>query len=162
MSMLSSFDPMKLLRLAPLITSTASLMYGHDQHLFFSAFLHDSYRLEANKFLPSWFKICLKRAILPILTLYPLSITLATTNIYLSDQGSSDARVWYWSGLVFTIGHFLFGKKAARLLIAIENDQSGGNSTKDMREWLDMNFTRTLTVDLLGWLSFLMAAMASV
>jgi len=99
---------------------------------------------------------------LPILTLYPLSITLAATNIYLSDQGSSDARVWYWSGLVFTIGHFLFGKKAARLLIAIENDQSGGNSTKDMREWLDMNFTRTLTVDLLGWLSFLMAAMASV
>ena len=59
------------------------------------------------------------------------------------------------------MGHFLFGKKAARLLVAIENDQSGGNSTKDMREWLDMNFVRTLTVDLLSWLSFLMAAMAS-
>jgi len=55
----------------------------------------------------------------------------------------------------------LFGKKVARLLIAIENDESGGKSTKDMRDWLDMNFTRTLTVDLLGWLSFLMAAMAS-
>ena len=149
---------MKLLRLAPLITSTASLMYAHDQHIFFLTFLHPSYRSEANQFFPRWFKICLQRALWPIATLYPLSILSSATNIYLLDPKSADARLWYWSGLAFTTGHFLFGKKAKRLLDEIQNDKSKGKSTEDMREWLDMNFVRSLTVDLLGWVSFVGAA----
>ncbi|MCJ1453598.1 hypothetical protein MMC28_003945 [Mycoblastus sanguinarius] len=156
------FDPIKLLRLAPLLTSTATLMYAYDQHLFFSTWLHDSYRHEANNLLPRWFNICLKRALRVIVTLYPLSITFAVANIYTGMQKeSSNASLWYWSGMAFTVGHFLFGKKAIRLLDAIETDQSKGNSTTDMREWLGMNLVRSLAVDLPAWLSFLMAAMES-
>lgn len=156
------FDPLKLLRLAPLITSTATLMYAHDQHLFFGAWTHESYRKEANTFLPRWFKICLQRAIAIIFTFYPITMILAGANIFLGDPANQKATNFYYSGLAFTFGHFLFGKWAMRLLGAIENDESKGNSTTDMRSWLAMNMIRSVTVDLLGFLSYLMAAMASL
>ena len=156
------FDPLKLLRLAPLITSTATLMYAHDQHLFFGTWIHDSYRKEANTFLPRWFKICLQRAIVIIFTFYPVTMILAGANIYTGDSTNSKATYFYWAGLSFTFGHFLFGKWAMRLLGAIENDESKGNSVADMRSWLAMNMIRSVTVDFLGWLNFLLAVMASL
>ena len=156
------FDPLKLLRLAPLITSTATLMYAHDQHLFFNAWTHESYRKEANAFLPRWFNICVHRAIIIIFTVYPATMILAGANIYLGDPANQQATKFYYGGLAFTFGHFLFGKWAMRLIGAIENDESKGNSTTDMRSWLAMNMIRSVTVDLLGFLSFLMAVMASL
>ena len=154
------FDPMTLLRLAPIITSTASLTFAHDQDLFFRPFIHESQRQKSNAFLPGWSKEALPRAFWVIFALYPTTAALTLTNIYTGDAG--EARKFYWAGLAFTFGHFLFGMKALRLLDAIENDKSKGNSTQDMKSWLDNNTLRSFSVDLPGWISFICAAMISL
>ena len=154
-------DPIKVLRLAPLVTSTASLAFAHDQDLFFSAWLHPSYRPEANALLPRWFHICLKRALRVIITLYPLSTLFAAANLYTCSEKS--IRIWYWSGLAFTAGHFLvFGRRALGLLDKVQYEKEKGQCTRDLREWLDMNFWRSLGVDSLGWVCFGVAAVKSL
>ena len=150
------FDPLKLLRLAPLVTSTASLTFAHDQHLFFSPWLHQSYQPEANALLPRWFHICLKRALVVIITLYPLNALFAIANLYTCSEGR--VKVWYWSGLAFTMGHFLFAKNALGLLDRVQYEKEKGQCTRDLRQWLDMHAWRSLVVDLLGWVSFGVAA----
>ena len=100
------------------------------------------------------------RAFWMIFTFYPISSLLAIANIYTGDAG--EAKKFYWAGLAFTIGHFLFGKKAIRLLNAIKTDESKGNSTTDLKDWLDNNTLRSFSVDLPGWASFVAAALISL
>lgn len=150
-------DPFTLLRLAPLITSTTTITYNLAHHIFFTAFLAPSHQKEANAFIPRWTEIWMPSAKWPIVVFYPLSLVLAASNIY-TTTASGGAKAWYWAGLVFTFGHFLWAKKAIGLLIRIKDDGSKGKSTKDMREWVKMNIVRGLLTDLPAWMAFLMAA----
>ena len=93
----------------------------------------------------------------PIVIFYPLSLALAASNIYITTA-SEGAKAWYWAGLVFTLGRFLWVKKAIGLLIRIKDDGCKGKSTEDMREWVKMNIVRGLLTDLPAWTAFLMAA----
>ncbi|KAL6713689.1 hypothetical protein ACLMJK_009154 [Lecanora helva] len=153
-----------LLRLAPLITSTASLTYAHDTNLFFRIFLSPTYSPpEANLILPPWFKTYMKRGVVPIITLYPLSLISAGANIYFTEASRAGAAaMWYGLGFGFTVGHFLFARWAVRLLVAVAGDESKGKCTEDLREWLGMHLWRSLSVDGPGWVCFLMAAVVSL
>ena len=158
MTYLFAYPSRSLLSLAPLLTSTASLMFAHDHDLFFRTFLDGNYHNKANSLLPIWMKVCLRRAFLVIAVLYPSTVVLALANTNIFTGRWDDGTIFYWAGLVFTLAHFAYGKTALRLLDRIQEDASNCNATADMRAWLDMNLVRSLSVDLPGWLCFLLAA----
>ena len=162
MSHLFAYPSRSLLGVAPLITSTASLMYAHDQDLFFRAFLDGKYRTKADNLLPPWMGVCLRRAFKIIGILYPSTILLALANTNIFTGRWDDGTIFYWAGLAFTVAHFAYGKTALRLLDRIQNDATNGNATSDMRAWLNMNLMRSLSVDLPGWLCFLLAVNAGL
>ena len=153
---------MLLLRIAPVITSTATLTYAWDQELFLRPFVRDSIRSKANPVLPEYATTWLERGYWMIVILYPASLTLSLANIFAGHRPDVATQRVYWAGAAFTIGHFLFGQKAIRLLHAIESDESKGNSTDDLKSWLDNNAIRSFAVDLPAWLSFVAAAMMSL
>ena len=151
----------KLLRIAPLITSTASLTFARDQHIFFRAWLHPPYRSEANILLPRWFAHFLKGGFPFILVFYPGTAALAIANLCVGKGTDeySKASLWYWGGFLGTVGHFFFATWAIRLLRAVSRDESKGKSTENLRRWLDMNYWRSISVDMGGWLCYLVAVL---
>ena len=164
----SSTEPLTVLRLCPLITSTATLMYAHDNDLFFRGFLHEQslqnskYKAQVNEILPQWLKNIFHRAGLPIFTLYPATILLSLANVFvnIANDNAATAGVGmetklYAAGLAFTLAHFLFAKRALSLFARILEDKSQGDSTSDLKAWVDNNIVRTFLVDGPGWVCFL-------
>ncbi|KAI9872626.1 MAG: hypothetical protein M1830_001401, partial [Pleopsidium flavum] len=84
------FDPMKMFRLAPLITTTASLMYAIGEHMFLSTFLHRNHREQSNVILPSWFKQWFNSGVLVVAGLN--TATIASTLSYLYNPGELKAE----------------------------------------------------------------------
>ena len=156
------FDPYVLLRLAPALTSTATLIFGHDHDLLMQPFLDESARDKSNAVLPHWIKPYMARAVYFVFTVYPLTASLAIANALTRNPSNETATTWYWAGLAFTLGHFAFAKRALDAMNAISADESKGNSTKDLKKWLDNNLLRSLSVDLPGWASFVVAALLSL
>ena len=155
------FNALGLLRLAPLINSTASLTFAHDHDLFFRIFSHPDCKDKANTLIPPWMGVYMPRGLKRIIWFYLGTFILALANIL--TVGPEDSTSWYWLGLVFTIGHVaIFGKQAVGLLNSMKDDGSKGSGTADMAAWVDMNVYRTLLVDIPGWLCYLTAALSFV
>ena len=148
---------LNLLRLAPVLTSTANLVYAHDENLFLSSWVQPNYRDSANSLLPSWFSHFCPRALLVILIGFPASLVSAISNIYIENWAlhGNGAKRWYWAGVAFTLAHFVYGRTALRLLDDIQEDRPKGNSTASMEKWLRMHRMRTFTADVPAWICFL-------
>ena len=155
---------LNLLRLAPVLSSTAVLMYAHDEDLFYSCWVQPHYREKANALLPSWFTYNMKRALWVVLTGFSFSFVSGISNIYTSRLAllNSGASKWYWAGVSFTMAHFLFGRTALGLLSDIQEDRPKGNSTTSMEKWLRMHRVRTLAVDLPAWICFIVGFLRSL
>ncbi|KAL5343993.1 hypothetical protein BJX70DRAFT_352361 [Aspergillus crustosus] len=157
------FDPIKLLRIAPLITTTSSLVYAWDEHWYLSGFLLPEYKQESNAILPRYFRRFFEQGIWVIAGLNTLTISSSITNL-LVDRPLLDrlqSSRWYWAGLGFTVCHFLFVPLVADPIRDIIEDRLKGESTKDLKKWIDIHKIRVLVTDLPGWLSFLAAALAT-
>lgn len=158
------FDPLKLLRIAPLLTTTSSLVYAWDEHWYLSGFLHSKHQEETKKILPSYFRRFFEQGIFVIAGLNTLTISTAITNL-LTDRPVLDrlqSSRWYWAGLGFTVCHFLFVPLIAYPIRDIMEDRSRGNSTNDLRRWLDVHRVRVLVADLPAWMSFLGAVLSTI
>ena len=153
------FEPLKLLRLAPLILSTISLTNAHDHDLFFRTLSHPLCAAKTNAVIPPWMTVYMPRGGITIMTLYSSTLLLAIANVY---TGNTEAARYYYAGMAFTIGHFLFAGRAIGLLNRMKNDGSKGKGSDDMAAWVRMNVLRTLTVDFPGWVCYLLAAMGSL
>ncbi|KAL6232481.1 hypothetical protein BDW75DRAFT_19527 [Aspergillus navahoensis] len=157
------FDPIKLLRMAPLVTTTASLMYAWDEHWFLSGFLRPEYKQHSDAMLPRYFRRFFEQGIWIIASLNTVTLTSSITNLLvdrpvLDRLGSSR---WYWAGLGFTVCHFLFVPLIAYPIRDIMEDRSKGASTKDLKRWIDIHRIRVLVADLPGWLSFFAAVLTT-
>jgi hypothetical protein len=62
-------NPLVLLRLAPLITTTASLMFSVDEYFFLTIYLHPTLQPKSNAILQKYFTLFFDRGILIILSL---------------------------------------------------------------------------------------------
>jgi hypothetical protein len=155
------FDPMKLLRLAPLVTTTSSLMYAWDEHWFLSGFLRPEYKHHSEEMLPRYFRRFFEQGIWIIASLNTLTLSSSVANL-LIDRPTLDrlgSSRWYWAGLGFTVCHFLFVPLIAYPIRDIMEDRSKGQSTKDLKRWIDIHRIRVLVADLPGWMSFVMAVL---
>ena len=173
---------LKLLRLAPLVISSASLMCGIDQTTALKPFTRPELaKKSSGQILPHWFPPFANRIILVIAIGYPLAISTAYLNTITGrEAGSSSlsgasvprgaltfidgtavnatARSFYYAGMCFSAGHFLYGPYAMRIINRICDDKKPGDSnTTAAREWLRMNATRMVTVDFWSWFMYLCA-----
>ncbi|KAF7114707.1 hypothetical protein CNMCM5793_009658 [Aspergillus hiratsukae] len=135
------FDPMKLLRLAPLVTTTSSLMYAWDEYWFLSGFLRPEYKHHSEAMLPRYFRRFFEQGIWIIASLNTLTLSSSVANL-LIDRLALDrlgSSRWYCAGLGFTVCHFLFVPLIAYPIRDIMEDRSKGQSTKDLKRWIDIH-----------------------
>lgn len=159
------FDPLVLLRTAPLITATASLWHSIDQWQYYRIFTMPENRKKSNVLLPSYWKSVLYgSALRSVILLNTLTISAATANLLMERPvlNLANSARWYGFGLACTIGHFAFVPAVMWKIKAIIEDTSMGQSTRDLDAWLDVHKLRTLTVDLLSWAGFLMTVITTL
>jgi hypothetical protein len=153
------FDPHTLLRLSPLISSSFSLWYCVDQHMFYNNFIIPANRAKGSALLPLYWKSILTPGLSCIFSLYGLTIGTAAANLYL---GPPDSSRWYAIGAGFAMAHFAFVPLVAKSIKAIVEDESKGQSWRDQQRWLRVHAVRSVFVDFPGWLCFLTAVLQSV
>ena len=108
------FDPVVLLRIAPLVTSTIAMRFSHDQFFMLGALLAPEHRNRANDLVPSYFRAFFSKGIWDIATLYTLTTATGLTNIFgaagvLGVTGT--ARGWYVAGTALAVAHMAFVPK---------------------------------------------------
>ena len=166
MSGLDATLGLKLLRLAPLVVSSASLMCGIDQTTALKPFTQPKLaKKDSGLVLPYWFPGFFDRTILVIAIAYPLAISTAYLNTIVGRQTPLDAtaRSFYYAGMCFSAGHFLYGPYAMRLIARIcDSEKPGDKNVVAAEEWLRMNTTRLVTVDFWGWFMYLCAVASAV
>jgi hypothetical protein len=158
------FDPLVALRLAPLISSTCSLWFAWDQHLFLSIFVSPSNRSFSNQFLPTYFRTFFRSGLTWVLVL--LGLTLSTAGLNIATDGVSlrarQSLQWYAAGAAFATGHVAFAPFVAPKVRAISEDHSEGQPTRDLEVWLRLNRIRMFTVDIAAWVCFGVAAIRTL
>jgi hypothetical protein len=153
---------LRLVRLFPVLSSTVTLMFGVDEHIFLGTWTRPSYREQANVNLASWFQLWGRRGRWVILLGYPANYLSALLNLILArDQlYAASATKWYLLGFLFSLGHIaIYAKRALKLLADIKNNVPRGNSVHSMEVWLELNWIRALTTDLPAWVCFIVAAL---
>ncbi|KUJ20438.1 uncharacterized protein LY89DRAFT_715842 [Mollisia scopiformis] len=154
----------RLLRLLPVASSSAVLMFALDEHLIFGTWVQPSIRERANANLPAWWTRGGLRWRWVLIIFYPVNYILGILNLFISQDQLQDtgASKWYTLGLLFSIAHMFYLFRALKLIAAIENDEPKGNVTYSMGRWLKMNWTRALLTDLPAWLCFIAAALKAL
>ncbi|KAK7992129.1 hypothetical protein PG996_012855 [Apiospora saccharicola] len=167
-------DPMTLLRVTPLVTSTAAVMFSADQYLFLDTLLAPPHRERANELVPSYFKTFFGRGIWIILTAYPLSIATGVANVYLGGSSGSGSSVaaklssgsaaarWYAAGAALALAHFAFVPSIMYKIQALNEGEGKGEGNKNLKRWLDVHLMRSVLVDVPSWLCFATACLKSL
>ena len=148
-----------LLRLAPVLTTTAYLTFTCAEDLYFQPYLAPSLHKASNDLLPFYITIWYTRGMILIFTLYSLTWATAIANLPVADllHSSGSSFALYMFGLMFSIGHMLWGPKAMGLLNAIKKREGGDGSVELVRTWCRMNIIRGIAVDVPAWGCFLAA-----
>ncbi|EJP61201.1 hypothetical protein HC256_009840 [Beauveria bassiana] len=147
-----------LLRIAPLLSTSAYLTFTAAEDLYFKPYLDPSVAKAAEALLPAYIAIWYSRGMVLIFTIYPLTWCTAIANLPVDKlvQQSKPAFILYILGLAFSLGHMLWGPRAMSLLNSIK-EKKGQGSTDIVRVWCRMNLTRGLLVDVPAWGCFLAA-----
>lgn len=153
-------EPLTLLRLAPVISTTASLILAWDQHWMLSVFTLPSLKRDSAQYLPKWFSAFFRSGLPSVLGF--LSVTMATATLNLRAESlllkQRGSYYWYAAGAALAAGHLLFVPAVAPRIQAIVEDETKGNSVGELRRWLRVNAIRGLTVDLGAWVCCVVAA----
>ncbi|CAI7603783.1 unnamed protein product [Penicillium viridicatum] len=127
------FDPLKLLRVAPLLTTTSALLYAWDEHWYLSGFLRSEHKSETETILPSYFRRFFEQGVFIIAGLNTLTVSTSVANLLIDRPVLDRLRSsrWYWAGLGFT-------------------------------RWIDIHRIRVYVADLPAWMSFLAAVLSTI
>ncbi|KAK6957178.1 hypothetical protein Daesc_002464 [Daldinia eschscholtzii] len=150
------FDPLTLLRVAPLVTSTASIVIAGDSDLFLSALISlKQHRTKVNEIGPRYFETFFWKGLPYIFLTYGLSVTCGLVNSY--SRWHAVSWKWYAAGSLLAFSHFAFVPKImwkVKDAIDAKEDPNGG-ATNALQGWLDVHHVRTALVDVPGWACFL-------
>ncbi|KAJ5241833.1 uncharacterized protein N7469_000160 [Penicillium citrinum] len=155
---------LRLLRLLPAISSTATLQFALDEHLIFGTWMGSFLRPHVNITLPTWWTHGGRRWQWILIIGYPLNYLFGILNLVARyDQlQSTGSTTWYVLGLLFSVGHMLFVKMALGRIAAIEKGVPKDNVRVSMGKWLQMNWVRALITDLPAWICWIMAAVSAM
>lgn len=152
------FDPLVALRAAPLVSSTCTLLFAWDQHLFLSNFNLPETRKQTGLIISPYFKSFFQRAIWQVLGFITVTASTSVLNLYtgrplLNARGSAS---WYMAGATLSAGHLLFVPIIAPKVRDLAEDTKG-DSNDSLDRWLSINAVRGLTVDLAAWVACIIA-----
>jgi len=151
------FDPLVVLRAAPLVSSTCSLLYAWDQHFFLSILNRPENRKLSKPLLPSYFNTFFHKGVWIVLGCLAVTSSTSVANLYTqrSVLRARDSFWWYVGGAALSIGHLLFvpliAPSVQRTVEAKPDSEPDANASLD--DWLSINFVRMVTVDLAAWLA---------
>ncbi|PLB52462.1 hypothetical protein P170DRAFT_378297 [Aspergillus steynii IBT 23096] len=154
-----------LLRVSPLVLSSASLMFSWAQDISLGAFVHPSLRQDpahpSGQILPRFLPAFMKPGIWGIGLTYPPATVLCLVNGF-SGQ-SSEIRHLYFAGALFSIAHFCWGPSMFAILRRIQDPTTAGVPNESALEtWLPRHRSRTLLVNAPAFLCILAATVATV
>ncbi|KAI0551295.1 hypothetical protein F4679DRAFT_582772 [Xylaria curta] len=155
-----------LVRVAPVVLSSASLMLSWVQTILFASFLTPALRNDPSHpsgvLLPRYIPALLKRGLYGIFLTYPPTLILSFVNGFATYRNPWIARL-YLAGGVLSLGHFVWAPPTQRLLAKIKNAKDAPVSNeKDVERWLGLHNTRTLVVNLPAHLCLLGATLGLV
>ncbi|KAG9841863.1 hypothetical protein KCU98_g9362, partial [Aureobasidium melanogenum] len=157
-------DPVVLLRIAPLITSSATLSYCWAQNVFISIFTRQRNREKSNTLLPTYIEDWFYGYTGQLIAAYTTTILTAGANCFFHRQifAASNPAKWYAVGAVFSAAHFAFVPAVAWKFTTIINDETKGNSVRVLDDWLKVHRIRSLTVDIISWGCILLGVLRAV
>lgn len=166
------FSPQKTLLLAPVVSSTCSLLFAWDQHIFLNLLTHPELSDRTNAILPTYWRVFFPRGLAQVVSF--LGITTWTSigavvyhKALLQKRG---ALPWYVASATLAVAHLVFVPFVAPAIKYIMEDEGGrsrerkvaepGNRNVDMQsKWLGYNMVRMLTTDLGAWVCCLVGVM---
>ncbi|KAI5866083.1 hypothetical protein GGS23DRAFT_367624 [Durotheca rogersii] len=155
------FDPVTLLRVAPLLTSTATLVHAGDAHLFLSTLVGlRPQRPKVNELAPRYFESFFWRGLPLIFLGYGASVALGVAN-YVALRRAASVSAWYAGGSVLALAHFAFVPKIMwRVKDAIDADEApDGPGAQAIQRWLNVHYARMALADFPAWTCFFVAAL---
>ncbi|PFH59669.1 hypothetical protein XA68_12047 [Ophiocordyceps unilateralis] len=157
-----------LLRLAPLLSSTCSLLYAWDQHFFLGLLNRPEIRLRSRALLPTYFTHVFRRGLPFVLAAVAVSFGSGISNLLYLGPSSPLSWRCYVAGSVLAAAHLLYvpwiAPSCHQLLLL--SPHSGDDDDHDpdpnalLDGWLSVNAWRSLTVDLGAWIAFVVATAA--
>lgn len=150
-------DPTTLLRVTPLVSSSAAAWFCIDQLMFWGNFVHPDVRDKSSDILPAYWNAHLPVGLTAIFSVYGVSFATGLANAF-SKRRPAGARL-YLAGAALSLAHFLFVPWVSEHIRAMVHD---GNPVEHQRKWLRTHAIRSVLVDLPGWICFGLATLASV
>ncbi|PLB47371.1 putative integral membrane protein [Aspergillus steynii IBT 23096] len=158
------FDPLALLRVIPLASSTGTLVCATGELTHNSAWTQPDMRKKGDSLLPRWYSYVFPRTVSLVLVLNLTSIGSAAANLLTSGPRP---RPWplsritfYWAGLFSAISHLVFVPWVAPRIQRIVEDLEGEREpTQEMEAWLGYHRIRMLLADAPAWLAFVGAVL---
>lgn len=153
------FDPVVALRVAPLVSSTCTLLYGFDQSFFLNG-LNSPYTRKASKdVVRPYFQWFWSSGTPFVVSLIAASFWGGIGNLLVrrSSLEASGSFRWYTIGLVCSLSHLLFVPLVAPSIRDIVKGKEGIDYNERLSDWTRVNTIRTWTVDLFAWTAFIMA-----
>ncbi|KAI1211438.1 uncharacterized protein F4807DRAFT_38500 [Annulohypoxylon truncatum] len=158
-------DPLTLLRVAPLITSTASLTIACDSHFFLSSLVSlKCQRPTVNQVAPRYFETFFWRALPEIFVTFGLSIAFGVANARVRAPAAAAAWAWYAGGSAFSLAHFAFVPAIAwKVKDTIDAKEApDGGAAEAIQGWLNVHYVRMALADIPSWACFLVAVVKTL
>jgi hypothetical protein len=158
-----------ILRLAPLIISSGSLMCAWDQQNAFRSFLYPPLLAKPGHLsahvVTEWFRAFATPTKWVIMLAYPFALFFAVLNVIGFGSGNDAAmelhpqtKAFYIAGGVLSVLHYYFGAWSMMWNAKISNKENIGKRNEDaLRGWLGNNFMRMCWVNVPAWLCFVCA-----
>ncbi|EAS34200.1 uncharacterized protein CIMG_05224 [Coccidioides immitis RS] len=157
------FDPMRLLRVAPLIGSTGTLVYATAELVYNSTFLHPSVRKQSDEILPKWWKVLFHRSVWVVLALNMTTSTATIANLVFDYKFSipTFSTKLYCAGLAAAVGHLFFVPWVAGPIQDMLGERTGNGAASDMGRWLGFHRLRLAVADFPAWVACLGAFLST-
>lgn len=157
---------LKLLRVAPLVSSTAGLMCAWDQQFAFRSFTDPEMPDDvAGAAMPRWLSAFFRPLIWVVSILHPLGGLLGILNACggAGDVLDAGTRWLYLAGGSFALGHLAYGKTAMGMVNTMRDKSLSRKATlRALDCWLGLNLWRIMTNNVPAWGFFLAALLRSI
>ncbi|TDZ48412.1 hypothetical protein CTRI78_v008202 [Colletotrichum trifolii] len=152
------------LRLAPLLSSTCTLLFAHDQHFFLTLLNRPETRKQSTNLIPTYFRLFFRQGVVVVLGFITISTATAIANLYTSPANLRANRTYWWyaAGGLQSLAHLAYVPFVAPHVQTLVDAKEDMNPNDVLDSWLTVNFRRFLTTDLGAWIAFGVAALGSV
>lgn len=155
------FDPVVILRVAPLLTATCTLFFGHIQHFILST-VNLPENKQPSKALPaSYWDAFFRRGVKAAVAILVTTIGSSVANVYVDPASlkNSGSQSLYITGAALTVAHFIFAPiiLPSAISLATNKTKAGVNLFDVLDKWLWAQAIQLWTVDLGAWVVLLVA-----